>query len=180
MQIVGYLQDGMARLKLGNETDRLQFGVALDAAIQNSIYFGNLEFTVGDLREAYQLGDAGKSFNRMIYERSATSPTATARFMSASPSTMPRSVVRSVTRAPVSTLSIRWSLMRSANSRRSSTRVAARQVLCRQDQFRCQRHRGHTFQAIFAMNAANPPAASLRAIIVGTAQHRRWRSDSVF
>jgi CheY-like chemotaxis protein len=74
MQIVGYVQDGMARLKLGNETDRLRLGVALNAAIQNSIYFGNLELTPQQLNETRHLADSGKSFDRMVYQRSSVQP----------------------------------------------------------------------------------------------------------
>ena len=74
MQIVGYVRDGMARLKLGNETDRLRLGVALNAAIQNCIYFGNLELTPQQLHETRHLADSGKSFDRMVYQRSSVPP----------------------------------------------------------------------------------------------------------
>jgi CheY-like chemotaxis protein len=74
MPIVGYLQDAMARLHLGDENERLRLGVALDAAIQNAIYYGNLEFTPEELHELQHLDDAGKAFHRQIHERSVLSP----------------------------------------------------------------------------------------------------------
>ena len=74
MAIVGYVQEGMAQLKLGDETDRLRLGVALDAAIQNAMYFGNLELTPQQLLETAHLGDGGKALSRLLHERSNSEP----------------------------------------------------------------------------------------------------------
>jgi len=74
MPIVGFLQDTMRRLGVGDEGDRLRLGVALDAAIQNAVYYGNLEFTIEQLQSAYHLNDAGRSFQRLIHERSLAQP----------------------------------------------------------------------------------------------------------
>lgn len=74
MPIVGYLQETMSGLRVGDESDRLRLGVALDAAIQNAIYYGNLEFTVEELQQATGLDDSNRSFQRLLHERSLQSP----------------------------------------------------------------------------------------------------------
>jgi len=41
--VVNYLQEQMTRLRFGDETDRLRVGVALEEALLNAYYHGNLE-----------------------------------------------------------------------------------------------------------------------------------------
>ena len=48
--VVNYLQEQMARLRFGDETDRLRVGVALEEALLNAFYHGNLEIS-SSLRE---------------------------------------------------------------------------------------------------------------------------------
>jgi CheY-like chemotaxis protein len=74
MAIVGYVQNGMADLHLGDDTDRVRVGVALDTAIHNVLYYGNLEFTPQQLQDAYHLEDAGQGYYRMLSERSQQAP----------------------------------------------------------------------------------------------------------
>lgn len=72
--VVGYVQEGMATLALGDETDRLRLGIALDAAIQNAMYLGNLELSQRQVRAAQQQPDAGKSFLRLVHDRDTQPP----------------------------------------------------------------------------------------------------------
>jgi CheY-like chemotaxis protein/anti-sigma regulatory factor (Ser/Thr protein kinase) len=55
--LVGYLQEGISRLKICNESDQMRIGIALDEALVNALYHGNLELS-SELRErdgeAYQ------------------------------------------------------------------------------------------------------------------------------
>jgi DNA-binding response OmpR family regulator len=48
--LVGHLQDRVAQIGLGDDVDRMQIGVALEEALTNSLYHGNLEIS-SDLRE---------------------------------------------------------------------------------------------------------------------------------
>lgn len=48
--LVGHLQDRVTQIGLGDEVDRMQIGVALEEALTNSLYHGNLEMS-SDLRE---------------------------------------------------------------------------------------------------------------------------------
>jgi len=48
--IVNYLQEQMTRMRFGDETDRLRVGVALEEALLNAYYHGNLEVS-STLRE---------------------------------------------------------------------------------------------------------------------------------
>ncbi|MEX2188601.1 MAG: response regulator [Pirellulales bacterium] len=49
--LVGHLQDRVTQIGLGDDVDRMQIGVALEEALTNSLYHGNLEIS-SDLREA--------------------------------------------------------------------------------------------------------------------------------
>lgn len=48
--VVGFLQQSLATLRIGDETDRLRVGVALEEALVNAYYHGNLEIS-SKLRE---------------------------------------------------------------------------------------------------------------------------------
>jgi len=50
--LVDYLQDHLARVGLCDETGRIRLGVAIEEAILNAIYHGNLEISTEQLREA--------------------------------------------------------------------------------------------------------------------------------
>jgi CheY-like chemotaxis protein len=49
--LVGYLQDNLTHMGLATETDRIRIGVALQEALVNALYHGNLEIG-SELREA--------------------------------------------------------------------------------------------------------------------------------
>jgi len=80
--VVNYIQQAMTRMRFCDETDCLRVGVALEEALLNSYYHGNLEIS-SDLREAdhnayYQLSKK-RSYeppycNRKIYVESFLTP----------------------------------------------------------------------------------------------------------
>ena len=49
--LVGYLQDSISRLKICGESDQMRIGIALDEALVNALYHGNLELS-SELRES--------------------------------------------------------------------------------------------------------------------------------
>jgi CheY-like chemotaxis protein len=59
--LINHLQDNMARMKLFDETTRIQVGIALTEAIDNAIYHGNLEVDSAvrekDYDEYFRLAD---------------------------------------------------------------------------------------------------------------------------
>ncbi|MBX7165354.1 MAG: response regulator [Pirellulales bacterium] len=50
--LVDFLQDHVARMRLCDETGRIRLGIALEEALLNALYHGNLEVTGDDLQEA--------------------------------------------------------------------------------------------------------------------------------
>lgn len=50
--MVDFLQDHIARMRLCDETGRIRVGIALEEALLNALYHGNLEVTSDELREA--------------------------------------------------------------------------------------------------------------------------------
>lgn len=66
--LVGHIQEQMNHIGFGDETDRMQVGVALDEALANAIYHGNLEIS-SEIRE-----QDGKEFHRMAEERRKNPP----------------------------------------------------------------------------------------------------------
>ena len=50
--LVDYLQEHVARVGLCDDTGRIRLGVALEEALLNALYHGNLEVTTEQLREA--------------------------------------------------------------------------------------------------------------------------------
>ncbi len=66
--LVGHVQEQMSQIGFGDETDRMQVGVALDEALANAIYHGNLEIS-SEVRE-----QDGKEFLRMAEQRRTQLP----------------------------------------------------------------------------------------------------------
>lgn len=66
--LIGFLQDDATRLGACDESDRVRVGVALDEALVNALYHGNLELS-SDLRDS---DDA--TYRQMIRERQQTPP----------------------------------------------------------------------------------------------------------
>lgn len=66
--LIGFLQDDATRLGACDEADRVRVGVALDEALVNALYHGNLELS-SDLRDADQA-----KYRRIVKERQQTSP----------------------------------------------------------------------------------------------------------
>ncbi len=50
--LVDLLQEQISRLRLCDETGRIRVGIALEEALRNALYHGNLEITADELREA--------------------------------------------------------------------------------------------------------------------------------
>jgi CheY-like chemotaxis protein/anti-sigma regulatory factor (Ser/Thr protein kinase) len=66
--LVGHVQELLNHVCFGDETDRMQVGVALDEALANAVYHGNLEIS-SDIREK-----SGKEFHQIVEERRLQSP----------------------------------------------------------------------------------------------------------
>lgn len=66
--LVTHLQEMLARLRLCDETERMRVGIALDEAIVNAVYHGNLELSS-------ELRDAGRdTYQKTAEERTRISP----------------------------------------------------------------------------------------------------------
>lgn len=50
--LVDYLQDMVIKMRLCDETGRIRVGIALEEALMNALYHGNLEISTDELREA--------------------------------------------------------------------------------------------------------------------------------
>ena len=74
--VVNYIQQAMTRMRFCDETDCLRVGVALEEALLNSYYHGNLEIS-SDLRETDH-----NAYYQLSRKRSRNRPTAIARFTS--------------------------------------------------------------------------------------------------
>ncbi|MBI2481725.1 MAG: response regulator [Planctomycetia bacterium] len=55
--LVDYVQQAVAGLELGDETERVRAGIALEEAIINAMYYGNLELTAKELASARTSGN---------------------------------------------------------------------------------------------------------------------------
>ena len=66
--LVGHIQEVLNHVGFGDETDRMQVGVALDEALANAIYHGNLEIS-SEVRER-----DGREFHRMAEQRRTEMP----------------------------------------------------------------------------------------------------------
>jgi CheY-like chemotaxis protein/anti-sigma regulatory factor (Ser/Thr protein kinase) len=66
--LVGYLQESVAKLGLCNETDKVRIGIALDEALVNALYHGNLEVS-SLLRE-----EDGAGYDLLVAQRLGETP----------------------------------------------------------------------------------------------------------
>jgi anti-sigma regulatory factor (Ser/Thr protein kinase) len=66
--LVGYLQDDAMRLGLCDDAERVRVGVALDEALVNALYHGNLELS-SELRDS-----DGRAYHALINQRGEQSP----------------------------------------------------------------------------------------------------------
>ena len=66
--LVGYLQDGLLRLGICDESDSMRIGIALDEALVNALYHGNLEIG-SELRE-----EDGAAYHALTEQRCSQSP----------------------------------------------------------------------------------------------------------
>ena len=67
-QLVSYLLDMLRCMPLGDETERLRVGIALEEALNNAFYHGNMEVSAND-----EPRDR-KSYEKLAQQRSAESP----------------------------------------------------------------------------------------------------------
>jgi CheY-like chemotaxis protein len=74
MSVVAYVQEVMAQMRLGDATDRVRLGVALDTAVQNLREFGNLEFTPGERNASFESDATGHAYFRLLEERAHHAP----------------------------------------------------------------------------------------------------------
>jgi DNA-binding response OmpR family regulator len=72
--IVAHVQEALAVMELVDETERIRVGVALDEAIHNAMYHGNLEVSADELRDAYTLEDGGQAYFAFLNERRGQPP----------------------------------------------------------------------------------------------------------
>ncbi|MCC6555258.1 MAG: response regulator [Polyangiaceae bacterium] len=70
--VVGHLEEGLARMRLCDETGRLQVAVALREALVNAICHGNLEVSSALLEQA--AGAAGSAFDELVERRRRERP----------------------------------------------------------------------------------------------------------
>jgi hypothetical protein len=66
--LIGHIQEYMLRMQLCNANGKIRIGVALEEAVLNGIYHGNLEVS-SELRK-----DGGDAFQQLIDERSKLTP----------------------------------------------------------------------------------------------------------
>lgn len=66
--LVGHIQDLLTHVCFGDDTDRMQVGVALDEALANAVYHGNLEIS-SEIREK-----SSKEFHRVVEQRRQEPP----------------------------------------------------------------------------------------------------------
>ena len=69
MPVVRHAQSTMDEMRLGDKTERIRTGVALERACYYAVYSGNLELTTEQLQEAYNIEDGGKAYFEMIEKR---------------------------------------------------------------------------------------------------------------
>jgi CheY-like chemotaxis protein len=72
--VVSHVQETMAMLQTGDETERLRLGVALEEAIRQAMVRGNLELSADDLSEAYSLEDGGRGYWELLESRRSQAP----------------------------------------------------------------------------------------------------------
>jgi CheY-like chemotaxis protein len=70
---VDHLQEYVARMRMSDETGRIRVGIALEEALLNALYHGNLELTTQQLADLSEnLANAGGP--ALVTERSSTAP----------------------------------------------------------------------------------------------------------
>lgn len=69
--LVDYIQQAVAGLELGDETERVRAGVALEEALVNAMYYGNLELTPEELDRARTSGNG--DLRKLIEKRCSDS-----------------------------------------------------------------------------------------------------------
>lgn len=69
MPVVAHVQEGLSMLDLVDENERIRVGVALEEAIHDCMYHGNLELSPEELEEQYHLEDGGKSYQEFLERR---------------------------------------------------------------------------------------------------------------
>lgn len=66
--LVGYLQEGVSRLKICGDADQMRIGIALDEALVNALYHGNLELS-SEMRET-----DGEAYQSLVEQRIGQPP----------------------------------------------------------------------------------------------------------
>jgi CheY-like chemotaxis protein/anti-sigma regulatory factor (Ser/Thr protein kinase) len=66
--LVGYLQESVTHMRLCDQSDRVRIGVALEEALVNALYHGNLEVSSAHLDQGY------KAYYDLINQRSVMPP----------------------------------------------------------------------------------------------------------
>jgi len=74
MPVVAHVQEGLSMLNLVDENERIRVGVALEEAIHDCMYHGNLELSPDDLQREYHLEDGGKSYHAFLERRRGEQP----------------------------------------------------------------------------------------------------------
>ncbi len=72
--VIAHVQRALASLEFSDENELLRIGVALEQAIHNAMFHGNLELTSAEMSDAYQLDDGGKGYQELIDHRRSQSP----------------------------------------------------------------------------------------------------------
>lgn len=70
--LVDYLQDMVIKMRICDETGRIRVGIALEEALLNALYHGNLEISTDELREASS--DLLQGADNVVERRRATLP----------------------------------------------------------------------------------------------------------
>lgn len=74
MPVVAHVQEGLSMLEVVDENERLRFGVALEEAIHDCMYRGNLELSPEEIEEQYHLEDGGESYREFFARRRGEPP----------------------------------------------------------------------------------------------------------
>ncbi|MGE0607155.1 MAG: response regulator [Pirellulales bacterium] len=72
--VIAHVQRALASINFSDENELLRIGVALEQAIHNAMFHGNLELTSVEMSNAYQLEDGGKGYQELIDRRRNESP----------------------------------------------------------------------------------------------------------
>ena len=72
--VVAEIQDAVAEMGVADEVARIRFGVALESALRNFHYLGNLELSPEWLERGYSEEDSGREFARSVEARAGEEP----------------------------------------------------------------------------------------------------------